>query len=87
MDRHSNTVQNSKTQQPSRAAIRKKLVDSEEDEPWAEVAKFNQLLDLKIKLDEASDFKRKANVQKSYLDQQLKAKAGVKSEAVREKEL
>ena len=27
----------------------------EEDESWAEVAKFNQLLDIKIKLDEASE--------------------------------
>ena len=36
--------------------------DNEEDEPWAEVAKFNQLLDIKIKLDEASEMKRKANI-------------------------
>ena len=35
---------------------------NEDDEPWAEVAKFNQLLDLKIKLDEASEMKRKANM-------------------------
>ena len=39
----------------------RKNVD-EEDEPWAEVAKFNQLLDIKIKLDEASEMKRKANI-------------------------
>ena len=40
-----------------------------EDEPWAEVAKFNKLLDIKIKLDEATEYKRKANMQKAYLDQ------------------
>ena len=32
----------------------RKNVDAE-DESWAEVAKFNQLLDIKIKLDEASE--------------------------------
>ena len=41
----------------------------EDDEPWAEVAKFNQLLDMKIKLDEASEMKRKASMQRAYLDQ------------------
>ena len=45
------------------------------DEPWAEVAKFNKLLDIKIKLDEASEMKRKANMQKAYLDQQVQLKA------------
>ena len=40
--------------------LRKKV--DEDDEPWAEVAKFNQLLDLKIRLDEASEMKRKANI-------------------------
>ena len=33
-----------------------------EEQKWAEVAKFNQLLDKKIKLDEASEFRRKANL-------------------------
>jgi len=32
-----------------------KRQSDEEDEPWAEIAKFNQLLDIKIKLDEASE--------------------------------
>jgi len=40
-----------------------------------------------MKLDEASDMRRKANTQKAYLDQQLKAKAGLQREAKREKEL
>ena len=39
-----------------------------EEQKWAEVAKFNQLLDKKIKLDEASEFRRKANLQKMFLD-------------------
>ena len=56
------------TKQPSRAMLIKKL-NEEEDEPWAEVAKFNQLLEMKIKLDEASEQKRKANMQRAYLDQ------------------
>ena len=55
------------TKQPSRAILLRKL-NEEEDEPWAEVAKFNQLLDMKIKLDEASEVKRKANIQRAYLD-------------------
>jgi len=38
------------------------LKRNEEDEPWAEVAKFNQLLDMKIKLDEASEARRKADM-------------------------
>ena len=44
--------------------LRKDNLNSEEkdDEPWAEVAKFNKLLDIKIKLDEASEMKRKANM-------------------------
>ena len=46
-----------------------KKLNEEEDEPWAEVAKFNQLLEMKIKLDEASEQKRKANMQRAYLDQ------------------
>ena len=49
------------TKQPSRAILLRKQ-NEEEDEPWAEVAKFNQLLDMKIKLDEASEHKRKANM-------------------------
>ena len=57
----------SQTKQPSRAKLLKKPKD-DEDEPWAEVAKFNQLLDMKIKLDEASEVKRKASMQRAYLD-------------------
>lgn len=49
--------------------------DTEDDEPWAEIANFNKLLDIKIKLDEASDLKRKADLQKAYLDQQLQMSA------------
>ena len=50
--------------QQSRAKLDHRVVYSgeKEDEPWAEVAKFNQLLDIKIKLDEASEVKRKANM-------------------------
>lgn len=48
-----------KVKQP--AILLRKNVD-EEEENWAEVAKFNQLLDIKIKLDEASEMKRKANI-------------------------
>ena len=33
-----------------------------EDEPWAEVAKFNKLLEKKIILDEASEQRRKINI-------------------------
>lgn len=51
------------------------------------MAKFNQLLDLKIKLDEASDMRRKASMQRAYLDQQIKAKAGQASAEKREKEI
>jgi len=42
---------------------------NDEDEPWAEVAKFNQLLDKKIRLDETTEKTRKANMQRAYLDQ------------------
>ena len=42
---------------------------SEEDDHWAEVANFNKLLDIKQKLDEASEQKRKADMQRAYLDQ------------------
>ena len=48
---------------------------------WAEVARFNQLLDRKIKLDEASEFQRKANLQKVFLDSQLKQKENLIKEA------
>ena len=48
---HSIPVMSSQTKQPSRVSLLKRAHDVE-DEPWAEVAKFNQLLDLKIKLDE-----------------------------------
>ena len=41
---------------------------NEEDEQWAEVANFNKLLDIKQKLDEASEIKRKADMQRAYLD-------------------
>ena len=58
-----------------------------EDEPWAEVAKVNKLLDIKIKLDEATEFKRKANMQKAYLDQQVQLKASQSKEALKEKTL
>lgn len=43
--------------------------NAEEDEQWAEVANFNKLLDIKQKLDEASEIKRKADMQRAYLDQ------------------
>lgn len=42
--------------------------NAEEDEQWAEVANFNKLLDIKQKLDEASEIKRKADMQRAYLD-------------------
>ena len=45
------------------------LKNQSEEEPWAEIARFNQLLDIKIKLDEATEQKRKADIQKAYLDQ------------------
>ena len=51
--------------------------DKDDDEPWAEVAKFNKLLDIKIKLDEATELKRKANMQRAYLDQQVQLKANL----------
>ena len=41
---------------------------------WAEVAKFNQLLDYKIRLDNAEQSKKKVELQKEYLDVQIKAK-------------
>ena len=41
---------------------------------WAEVAKFNQLLDYKIRLDNAEQTKKKVELQKEYLDVQIKAK-------------
>ena len=63
---------NTATKQPSRAMLISKdgaqHIGDKEDEPWAEVAKFNKLLDIKIKLDEATEMKRKANMQKAYLD-------------------
>ena len=61
--------------------------DKDDDEPWAEVAKFNKLLDIKIKLDEATELKRKANMQKAYLDQQVQLKANLSKEAEKEKTL
>ena len=42
--------------------LRKANVEDPEEKRWAEVAKFNQLLDKKIKLDEASEMRRKANL-------------------------
>ena len=45
------------------------LKNQGDEEPWAEIARFNQLLDIKIKLDEATEQKRKADIQKAYLDQ------------------
>ena len=46
----------------------------EHDGMWAEVAKFNQLLDYKIRLDNAEQSKKKVELQKEYLDVQIKAK-------------
>ena len=76
----------SQTKQPSRAKLLKKPQD-DEDEPWAEVAKFNQLLDMKIKLDEASEVKGKASMQRAYLDQQIQLKASNARIEQREKTL
>ena len=69
-ERHEPVALISQTKQPSREALLMKKNDKlAEDAPWAEVAKFNQLLDMKIRLDEASEAKRKANMQREYLDQ------------------
>ena len=56
-----------------------------EDEEWAQVANFNKLLDIKQKLDEASENKRKADMQRAYLDQQIHLKASQNQTAQREK--
>ena len=61
------------------------LKNQADEEPWAEIARFNQLLDIKIKLDEASEQKRKADIQKAYLDQQVRVKVDKVNEAKREK--
>ena len=57
------------------------------DDPWDEVAKFNKLLDIKIKLDEASEQKRKVDIQRAYLDQQVQAKANHNVVIQREKNI
>ena len=80
----------SQTQQPSKAILKVNSVRSlaaEADEPWAEIARFNNLLDMKIKLDEASEVKRKHSIQKAYLDQQVQLKAHKEMEKQHEKSL
>lgn len=57
----------SKMKQHSRISLYPRQ-NNEEDEQWAEVANFNKLLDIKQKLDEASEIKRKADMQRAYLD-------------------
>lgn len=56
-------------QSPNQSYYKSVNKKDSEDEPWAEIARFNQLLDIKIKLDEASELKRKADQQRAYLDQ------------------
>lgn len=58
---------------------------NEEDEPWAEVAKFNKLLEIRSKLDEVGQNKRRANMQRAYLDQQLQIRADKDMAAKRDK--
>ena len=50
------------------------MVSEQKEKAWAEAAKFNQLLDYKIQLDNAEEAKKKVNLQKEYLDVQLRAK-------------
>ena len=50
------------------------MASDDKESAWAEVAKFNQLLDYKIKLDNAEEAKKKVELQKEYLDVQLRAK-------------
>ena len=61
--------------QTSNISLNKFLKRNEEDEPWAEIAKFNKMLDIKNKLDEVNDNKRKADMQRAYLDQQIQIRA------------
>ena len=51
------------------AASNRSMVSEEKEAAWAEVAKFNELLDYKIKLDNAEESRRKVELQKEYLDQ------------------
>ena len=50
------------------------MVSEQKEKAWAEAAKFNQLLDYKIQLDNAEEAKKKVNLQKEYLDVQLRSK-------------
>ena len=50
------------------------MVSEQKEKAWAEAAKFNQLLDYKIQLDNAEEAKKKVNLQKEYLDVQLRVK-------------
>lgn len=45
-----------------------------EEQRWAEVARFNHLLDRKLKLEEVSESKRKAELQRKFLDSQIQVK-------------
>ena len=50
------------------------MASEQKEKAWAEAAKFNQLLDYKIQLDNAEEAKKKVNLQKEYLDVQLRVK-------------
>ena len=50
------------------------IKNKEECGPWAEIAKFNQLLDYKIRLDNAEESKRKVTLQREFLDVQIRAR-------------
>lgn len=80
----SQTMQHSSTTLNSGKKLRNR--NEEAEEPWAEIARFNNLLEMKIKLDEASELKRKHNMQKAYLDQQVQMKANLEIEKEREKQ-
>ena len=56
------------------APSNRSMVSEEKEAAWAEVAKFNELLDYKIKLDNAEEARKKVELQKEYLDVQLRAK-------------
>ena len=78
------SLMNSQTKQPSRSSLLKRDVD---DDNWAEVAQFNQLLDQKIRLDEVAEARRKANMQKQYLETQLQEKRERQFEPSKEKKV